>query len=67
MKENVVVGRLIPAGTGLTYHETRRLRAEAKRNAELDSDSVSASEVEAAFSEALKSEVESASVEGAEE
>ena len=67
LKENVVVGRLIPAGTGLTYHETRRLRAEAKRKAEQDVDGVSASEVEAALSEALKSEVESASVEETEE
>ena len=24
LKENVIVGRLIPAGTGLTYHRTRR-------------------------------------------
>ena len=24
MKENVIVGRLIPAGTGLAYHEERR-------------------------------------------
>ena len=28
LKENVIVGRLIPAGTGLAYHEERRrLRA----------------------------------------
>jgi len=24
LKENVIVGRLIPAGTGLAYHEQRR-------------------------------------------
>ncbi|MBU2718032.1 hypothetical protein HF563_01195, partial [Acidithiobacillus ferridurans] len=24
LKENVIVGRLIPAGTGLAYHEHRR-------------------------------------------
>ena len=24
LKENVIVGRLIPAGTGLIYHEERR-------------------------------------------
>jgi len=24
LKENVIVGRLIPAGTGLTYHRSRR-------------------------------------------
>ena len=27
LKENVVVGRLIPAGTGLAYHQARRRRA----------------------------------------
>ena len=26
LKENVIVGRLIPAGTGQTYHEDRRRR-----------------------------------------
>jgi DNA-directed RNA polymerase subunit beta' len=24
LKENVIVGRLIPAGTGLTFHNTRK-------------------------------------------
>lgn len=34
LKENVIVGRLIPAGTGLAYHlERRRRRGEAKREA----------------------------------
>jgi len=28
LKENVIVGRLIPAGTGLAYHEERRRRRE---------------------------------------
>jgi hypothetical protein len=27
LKENVIVGRLIPAGTGLAYHKTARARA----------------------------------------
>jgi DNA-directed RNA polymerase subunit beta' len=27
LKENVIVGRLIPAGTGLAYHNTRRRQA----------------------------------------
>jgi len=54
LKENVVVGRLIPAGTGLAYHAARK-----KANADkLDSDSVSASDVEAALSEALNIEAE---------
>lgn len=30
LKENVVVGRLIPAGTGLAYHKTRKEKAEQK-------------------------------------
>ena len=48
LKENVVVGRLIPAGTGLTYHRQRR---EAKeKEAER---AVSASDIEAALAEAL--------------
>lgn len=51
LKENVIVGRLIPAGTGLKYHEDRRKRRES-RNQERK---VSASEVEAALSEALSS------------
>jgi len=55
LKENVVVGRLIPAGTGLAYHAARK-----KRYAEAgESDSVSASDVEAALSEALSSETSS--------
>ena len=27
LKENVIVGRLIPAGTGLAYHKIRRRQA----------------------------------------
>ena len=53
LKENVVVGRLIPAGTGLAYHEARKKQALE----EADSETVSASDVEAALSEALSSEV----------
>ncbi len=53
LKENVVVGRLIPAGTGLTYHNTRRMAREA---ALADVAGVSASDVEAALSEALSAE-----------
>jgi len=29
LKENVIVGRLIPAGTGLAYHRVRRRQATA--------------------------------------
>jgi len=31
LKENVIVGRLIPAGTGLAYHEARRIKKEQQR------------------------------------
>jgi DNA-directed RNA polymerase subunit beta' len=31
LKENVIVGRLIPAGTGSFYHLTRRKLAEGER------------------------------------
>ncbi|ODS22606.1 DNA-directed RNA polymerase subunit beta' [Candidatus Endobugula sertula] len=52
LKENVVVGRLIPAGTGLAYHAERK----RKRDAEVGhSEGVSAEEVEAALTEALQS------------
>ena len=47
LKENVVVGRLIPAGTGLAYHRDRKLKREES------SSTVSAQEIEAALSEAL--------------
>jgi len=50
LKENVVVGRLIPAGTGLAYHSERKRRREADKPMR-----VSASEVEAALTEALNS------------
>ena len=38
LKENVIVGRLIPAGTGLAYHEERRQRRqeEASEQHEMD-------------------------------
>jgi len=58
LKENVTVGRLIPAGTGLAYHTRRRLLAKAeKEEAEGGGGSgkMSASDVEQALSEALKS------------
>jgi DNA-directed RNA polymerase subunit beta' len=54
LKENVIVGRLIPAGTGLKYHDDRRRKKEAKAAGE-ETHVVSASEVEQALSEALNS------------
>ena len=55
LKENVVVGRLIPAGTGLAYHEARK-KAYAE---DADLEAISASELEAALSEALSEEADS--------
>jgi len=54
LKENVVVGRLIPAGTGLAYHEARKKHAAE----EADGEGISASDVEAALSEALSESAE---------
>jgi len=50
LKENVVVGRLIPAGTGLAYHSERKRQREIGKPQR-----VSASEAEAALTEALNS------------
>ncbi|HAK50576.1 MAG TPA: DNA-directed RNA polymerase subunit beta' [Gammaproteobacteria bacterium] len=52
LKENVIVGRLIPAGTGLKYHEDRKRKRET---GDEEHTTVSASEVEQALSEALNS------------
>ena len=56
LKENVIVGRLIPAGTGLAYHyERRRQRAESRRGSEKPEgkQAPTTSEVEEALSRAL--------------
>jgi DNA-directed RNA polymerase subunit beta' len=50
LKENVVVGRLVPAGTGFAYHQERRRRRETG-----ESLTPTADEVEQALSEALNS------------
>tara|TARA_B100001063_G_scaffold100820_1_gene94142 strand:+ start:4068 stop:8249 length:4182 start_codon:yes stop_codon:yes gene_type:complete len=55
LKENVIVGRLIPAGTGFAYHEKRAQR----RHEEIAELSVSAAEAEQALTEALNAEVSS--------
>jgi DNA-directed RNA polymerase subunit beta' len=57
LKENVVVGRLIPAGTGLTYHSDRKRRREEELAARIAKEQgVTADEVEQALSEALSGE-----------
>jgi DNA-directed RNA polymerase subunit beta' len=51
LKENVVVGRLIPAGTGLAYHEERKRKRDS-----VSEMAVSAQEIEAALTEALQAD-----------
>ena len=52
LKENVIVGRLIPAGTGMAYHEARKVREQmddAERRAIADAEAAElAGDVEAA-------------------
>ena len=50
LKENVVVGRLIPAGTGLAYHAERKRKRAQPAEASM---TVSAEEVQQALTEAL--------------
>src|SRR5690606_32843070 len=50
LKENVVVGRLIPGGNGLAYHSARR------RKRELEEQGVTAADVEEALSAELNRE-----------
>jgi len=58
LKENVIVGRLIPAGTGLAYHELRkkRLQGKASKAAPVEAGVVDASDVEEALKQALNTE-----------
>jgi len=50
LKENVIVGRLVPAGTGLSYHQRRQ---EENAFVEEEEVTITASEAEQALSEAL--------------
>ena len=56
LKENVVVGRLIPAGTGLAYHSERKRKRAAQKAADGGS-TVSAEEVQAALTAAIQAEM----------
>jgi len=54
LKENVIVGRLIPAGTGYAYHQDRA----KKRNAEVvEETTVSADEAAQALTDALNADI----------
>ena len=55
LKENVIVGRLIPAGTGKAYHEARHVREsmdDAERRAIADAEAAELAGVEAGADEA---------------
>ncbi|MGR9073483.1 MAG: DNA-directed RNA polymerase subunit beta' [Gammaproteobacteria bacterium] len=57
LKENVIVGRLIPAGTGLAYHEQRKLkRGSAELVEEETTSGVDTDELEEALKQALNTE-----------
>ena len=52
LKENVIVGRLIPAGTGMAYHEARKVKEkmddeERRAIAEADALSLATDQAEA--------------------
>jgi DNA-directed RNA polymerase subunit beta' len=56
LKENVIVGRLVPAGTGLSHHKDRRERHNIVVD-DVKSSELAAEEVEAAIKEALNTSV----------
>lgn len=58
LKENVIVGRLIPAGTGLAYHEQRRKRGitDPLLNNEAANQAIETVDVEEALKQALNVE-----------
>jgi DNA-directed RNA polymerase subunit beta' len=57
LKENVIVGRLIPAGTGLAYHESRKRAALAALTPAVTAPSEAAAAAEALFSSDVVAEV----------
>ena len=50
LKENVVVGRLIPAGTGMEFHDKLR----SKKHGELEEQTLSADDIEEALRQELQ-------------
>jgi len=55
LKENVIVGRLIPAGTGLAYHQERRQRSPLHEMEVVETDmaAMDTGDVEEALKQAL--------------
>ena len=59
LKENVIVGRLIPAGTGLAYHLDRKRRAHLEASGAAEETPVmDTSEVEEALKQAFNPVIE---------
>ncbi len=58
LKENVIVGRLIPAGTGLAYHQKRKARKllEKEKSSKGSTSEISTVDVEEALKQALNTE-----------
>jgi DNA-directed RNA polymerase subunit beta' len=56
LKENVIVGRLIPAGTGLAYHEDRRQRRQEEANEQHEMDELVFSPTESEAAEEVVAE-----------
>jgi DNA-directed RNA polymerase subunit beta' len=61
LKENVIVGRLIPAGTGLAFHKARKAREE---NDAQEQAALAAAEAEALFTKPEETVEETASEAG---
>jgi DNA-directed RNA polymerase subunit beta' len=61
LKENVIVGRLIPAGTGFSYHKERRLNGgnQSDEDALVEDIAVSANDAEKALTDALNADLPS--------
>jgi DNA-directed RNA polymerase subunit beta' len=59
LKENVIVGRLIPAGTGFTYHRQRLEKSLKRKVGAQETEEINAVEVEVALSKAFRSQAAS--------
>jgi DNA-directed RNA polymerase subunit beta' len=59
LKENVIVGRLIPAGTGFTYHRQRLEKSLKRKVGTQETEEINAVEVEVALSKAFRSQAAS--------
>jgi DNA-directed RNA polymerase subunit beta' len=63
LKENVIVGRLIPSGTGMAFHDARRRR----RNEEMSGEALMKAAVEEAAAEMRGSDTPSSETESVSE